>query len=60
MPVAERVAGVACVLLLGVITAVLWWQGRNFDPSRFALRAEALKSTAAEVTGTPAKDAPAQ
>jgi hypothetical protein len=47
----ERGASLTMVLLLGVIGGVIWWKGRHFDPNRFALRTDALKSTAAEVKG---------
>ena len=47
----ERAVSLATVVLLGVIGGVIWWKGRHFDPNRFALRTDALKSTAAEVKG---------
>ena len=47
----ERAVSVATVVLLGVIGLAIWWKGRHFDPNRFALRTDALKSTAAEVKG---------
>jgi len=47
----ERGASLIVVLLLGVIGGVIWWKGRHFDPNRFALRTDALKSTATEVKG---------
>lgn len=48
---AERVSSVVIITLLGVIAVALWWKGKNFDPGRYALRTEALKSTAEEVEG---------
>jgi len=47
----ERVASLVIVILLGVISVVIWWKGRHFDPNRFALNTDALKSTAQEVKG---------
>jgi len=47
----ERGASLTIVLLLGVIGIGIWWKGRHFDPNRFALRPDALKSTAADVKG---------
>ncbi|MFZ0828829.1 MAG: DUF6599 family protein [Verrucomicrobiia bacterium] len=47
----ERVASLTTVSLLVFIGAVIWWKGRHFDPNRFALNPDALKSTAAEVKG---------
>ena len=47
----ERTASLITVGLLVVIGTVIWWKGRHFDPNRFALRPDALKSTAAEVKG---------
>jgi hypothetical protein len=51
VPLAERVAsGVIVALLIG-LGVVIAWQGRRFDPTRYALRADALKSTAENVEG---------
>jgi hypothetical protein len=47
----ERTASLIIVVLLGVIGGAIWWKGRHFDPNRFALRIDALKSTVAEVKG---------
>ena len=33
----ERVASLITVVLLGVIGHAIWYQGRHFDPNRFAL-----------------------
>jgi len=48
---AERTASLMTVGLLVVIGAAIWWKGRHFDPNRFALRTDALKSTAVEIKG---------
>ena len=48
---AERAVSLMTVALLVVIGAAIWWKGRHFDPNRFALRTDALKSTAAEIKG---------
>jgi hypothetical protein len=47
----ERMASLVIVVLIAVIGAVIWWKGRHFDPNRFALRTDALKSTVQEVKG---------
>jgi hypothetical protein len=47
----ERTASLVTVGLLVVIGTAIWWKGRHFDPNRFALRLDALKSTTAEVKG---------
>ena len=47
----ERAASLITVVLLAVIGVAIWWKGRHFDPNRFALRTDALKSTVAEVKG---------
>ena len=47
----ERIASATIVVLLGIIGIVIGWKGRHFDPNRFALRTDALKSTAQEVKG---------
>lgn len=47
----ERSVSLILVLLLGVIGAAIWWKGRHFDPDRFLPRADALKSTVAEIKG---------
>jgi hypothetical protein len=51
VPAAESFASAVILLLLGVITAVMIRQGKHFDPNRFAVRAESLKSTSAAVVG---------
>ena len=48
---AERAVSLMTVALLVVIGAAIWWKGRHFDPNHFALRTDALKSTAAEIKG---------
>ena len=47
----ERVTSLVIVVLLVVIGIAIGWKGRHFDRNRFALRTDALKSTAAEVKG---------
>jgi hypothetical protein len=47
----ERTASLITLGLMIVIGTAIWWKGRHFDPNRFALRPDALKSTAAEVQG---------
>ncbi len=47
----ERVVSLITVVLLVVIGAAIWWKGKHFDPNRFALNTDALKSTAAAVEG---------
>jgi len=47
----ERVASLITVALLGVIGVAIWYQGKHYNPDRFALRTDALKSTVAEVKG---------
>ncbi len=47
----ERVVSLTTVGLLVVIGIVIGLKGRHFDPNRFALRPDALKSTAAAVQG---------
>jgi hypothetical protein len=47
----ERTLSVGIVGLLGVIAAVIGIAGRNYDASRYALRVDALKTTAAAVEG---------
>ena len=47
----ERVLSVAIVGLIAGIGVTVWIQGKHFDPNRFALRADALKSTTAAVEG---------
>jgi hypothetical protein len=51
VPATERVISVAIIVLLGAIGAGIWIKGRHFNPDRYALRTDALKSTAAEVEG---------
>jgi hypothetical protein len=51
VPRIERLASVVIVILLAGIGAAIWIKGRHFDPNRFALRPDALKSTAAAIEG---------
>jgi len=48
---AERVASLIIVVLLVAIGVVIWFKGKHYDPDRFALNADALKSTASAVEG---------
>jgi len=47
----ERSTSAALLVLIAGIGAVVWNKGRHFDPNRFALRVEALKSTSGSVEG---------
>ena len=47
----ERVLSIGIVCLLGVIGAAIWIAGKHYDASRYALRVDALKTTAAAVEG---------
>jgi hypothetical protein len=47
----ERVTSLAIVVLLIVIGIAIWFKGRHYNPDRFALNTDALKSTAAAVEG---------
>ncbi len=51
VPVTERVVSVSLLIVLAGIGAAIWSKGRHFDPNRFALRTEALRSTVANVEG---------
>ncbi|MCX6894002.1 MAG: hypothetical protein NTZ16_00510 [Verrucomicrobia bacterium] len=51
IPRAERVVSVLCVLLLAAIGVAIFIKGRHFDPNLYALRTDALKSTAENVEG---------
>jgi hypothetical protein len=51
VPLAERVAGGAIVVLLAAIGIAILAKGRHYDPGRFMLRNSALQSTVAEVKG---------
>jgi len=51
VPAGERIAGAVILLLLVVIALVIRRQGTHFDPNRYAVRADSLKSTAAAVEG---------
>jgi len=51
VPLAERIASIAIVVLIAGLGAAIWIKGRRFDPNRFALRPDALKSTTAAVEG---------
>ena len=48
---AEPVPSLILVVLLRLIGTVIGWKGRHFDPNRFALRPDALKSTVTDVQG---------
>lgn len=51
VPVGERVGSVILLGLLLVIGGVIWHKGQHYDPNRYVLRTEALRSTAAAVEG---------
>ena len=47
----ERVVSLILVVLLAVIGVAIWFKGKHYNPDRFALNTDALKSTAAAVEG---------
>jgi hypothetical protein len=47
----ERVVSLITVVLLVVIGVAIWFKGKHYNPDRFALNPDALKSTAAAVEG---------
>jgi hypothetical protein len=47
----ERVVSLIPVVLLVVIGVAIWFKGKHYNPDRFALNPDALKSTAAAVEG---------
>ena len=47
----ERVVSLIIVVLLVVIGVAIWLKGKHYNPDRFALNTNALKSTAAAVEG---------
>jgi hypothetical protein len=47
----ERVVSLVTVVLLVVIGGAIWFKGKHYNPDRFALNPDALKSTAAAVEG---------
>lgn len=47
----ERVVSLTLVVLLAIIGSAIWFKGKHYDPDRFALNPDALKSTAAAVEG---------
>ena len=51
IPRTERIATVLCVLLLVGIGIAIWQKGKHFNPDLYALRTDALKSTAETVEG---------
>ena len=51
IPRTERIATVLCLALLAAIGVAIFIKGKHFDPNRFALRNDALKSTAENVEG---------
>ncbi|MFM2082204.1 MAG: hypothetical protein RL380_895, partial [Verrucomicrobiota bacterium] len=51
IPRTEIVASVLCVLLLVAIGVAIFIKGKHFDPNRYSLRPDALKSTAEAVEG---------
>ena len=51
VPVVESVASAVILLLLVVIGFAIYHKGKHFDPNLYAVRTEALKSTASAVIG---------
>ena len=51
VPLAEIISGAVILLLLVVIGFAVYHKGKVFDPSRYNIRTEALKTTAAAVEG---------
>lgn len=51
VPRVERAASVAVLALLVIVALAVWRSGSNYDPSRYAPRIEAFKSTMAAVEG---------
>ena len=51
IPLVERVASAVILVLIVGIGAAIWIKGKNFDPNRYSLRPDALKSTANAVEG---------
>lgn len=51
VPVVENVSSAIILLLLLVIGTTIYHKGKIFDPNRYAVRTDALKSTAAAVAG---------
>jgi hypothetical protein len=47
----ERVVSLITVVLLVVTGVAIWFKGKHYNPDRFVLNINALKSTAAEVKG---------
>jgi hypothetical protein len=47
----ERFVSLITVVLLVVIGVAIWFKGKHYNPDRFALNPDALKSTAAAVEG---------
>jgi Family of unknown function (DUF6599) len=51
VPAAERISSAVILLLVVVIAWAVYHKGKNFDPNRYAVRTDSLKSTAAAVEG---------
>lgn len=51
VPRVERIASAVVLVLLAGVAAAVWQAGRHYDPGRYALRIDALKSTATAVEG---------
>ena len=51
VPHAESLAGALILLLLAAIAVAIYRQGAVYDPNRYAVRPDSLKSTAAAVAG---------
>lgn len=51
IPRTERIAALLCLALLAGIGLAIFIKGKHFDPNRYALRTDALKSTTEAVAG---------
>lgn len=51
VPGVECIASVVILVLLGVIGGIIWYKGKHYDPSRYTVRTDTLKSTAKAVAG---------
>lgn len=51
IPRVEQIASAVILILIVSIGAAIWIKGKNFDPNRYSLRPDALKSTANVVEG---------
>ncbi len=51
VPAVERVASLIIVVFLVAVGVAIWFKGKHYNPDRFVLNTDALKSTAATVEG---------